>query len=67
MGLLALTLALTLVAGWHREVVSRYPISDLPFVDMERLEEQVRQGNVGRTEALYYRKDHAGADTSEIR
>ena len=48
-------------------MVSRYPVADLPFVDMNRLKQQIDQGNVGRNEALYYRKDYAGADTTEIR
>jgi hypothetical protein len=65
--LLGLTLLLVLLTGWHREMVSRYPVADLPFVDIKRLEQQIDQGNVGRTEALYYRKDYAGADTTEIR
>ncbi len=65
--LLGLTLLLVLLTGWHREMVSRFPVADLPFVDMKRLEKQIKQGNVGRTEALYYRKDYAGADTPEIR
>ena len=65
--LLGLTLLLTVLAGWQREMVSRYPVSDLPFVDMERIHQQVEQGNIGRTEALYYRKGYAGADTTEIR
>ena len=65
--LLMVTAVLVLLAGWHREMVSRYPISDLPFVDKHRLSEQVRSGNVGKTEAIYYRKIHAGADTTEIR
>lgn len=65
--LLGLTLLLAVLAGWHREMVSRYPIADLPFVDRERIERQIEKGNVGRTEALFYRKDHAGADTAEIR
>ena len=45
--LLGLTLFLVLAAGWHREMASRYPIADLPFVDKGRLEEQVERGNVG--------------------
>jgi hypothetical protein len=65
--LLGLTLLLVLLTGWHREMVSRYPVADLPFVDIKRLEQQIDQGNVGRTEALYYRKDYAGSDTTEIR
>ncbi len=65
--LLGLTLLIVLLSGWHREMVSRYPVADLPFVDMKRLEKQIEQGNVGRTEALYYRKDYAGADTTEVR
>ena len=65
--LLGLTLLLVLLTGWHREMVSRYPVADLPFVDMKRLKQQIEQGNVGRTEAIYYRKDYAGADTTEIR
>ncbi len=48
-------------------MVSRHPVADLPFVDMNRLKQQIDQGNVGRSEALYYRKDYAGADTTEIR
>jgi hypothetical protein len=65
--LLGLTLVLVLLSGWHREMVSRYPLADLPFVDMKRWQKQVEEGNVGRTEALFYRKDYAGADTAEIR
>jgi hypothetical protein len=64
---LGLTLLLMVLTGWHREMVSRYPIADLPFVDMKRLKQQIEKGNVGRTESLYYRKDYAGADTTEIR
>ena len=64
---LGLTLLLVILTGWHREMVSRYPVADLPFVDMTRLKQQIEQGNVGRTEAVYYRKDYAGADTTEIR
>jgi hypothetical protein len=64
---LGLTLLLVILTGWHREMVSRYPVADLPFVDMTRLKQQIEQGNVGRTEAIYYRKDYAGADTTEIR
>jgi hypothetical protein len=48
-------------------MISRHPVADLPFVDMKRLEQKIDQGNVGRTEAIYYRKDYAGADTTEIR
>jgi len=65
--LLGLTLVLVILAGWHREMVSRYPVADMPYVDMDRLKMQIDEGNVGRTEALYYRKDYAGADTTEIR
>lgn len=65
--LLGLTLLLVFLTGWHREMISRHPVADLPFVDMKRLKQQIEQGNVGRTEALYYRKDYAGADTTEIR
>ncbi|MDF1525606.1 MAG: hypothetical protein RRA15_01305 [bacterium] len=65
--LLGLTLLLVLLTGWHREITSRYPIADLPFVDMKLLKQQIQHGNVGRTEAIYYRKDYAGADTTEIR
>lgn len=65
--LLGLTLLLVLLTGWHREMISRHPVADLPFVDMKRLKQQIEQGNVGHTEALYYRKDYAGADTTEIR
>ena len=64
---LGLTLLLVILTGWHREMVSRYPVADLPFVDLTRLKQQIEQGNVGRTEAIYYRKDYAGADTTEIR
>jgi hypothetical protein len=65
--LLGLTLLLVFLTGWHREITSRYPIADLPFVDMKLLMQQIEEGNVGRTEAIYYRKDYAGADTTEIR
>jgi hypothetical protein len=65
--LLMVTVVLVLLAGWHREMASRYPVSDLPFIDQHRLSEQVRSGNVGKTEAIYYRKKYAGADTTEIR
>lgn len=65
--ILVMTLILVMLAGWHREIVIRYPVADLPYVDMGRLKEQIDGGNVGRTEALYYRKDYAGADTTEIR
>ena len=61
------TVFLVLLSGWHREVVSRHPVSDLPFVDEKRLTDQIESGNVGKTEAIYYRKIHAGADTTEIR
>ena len=53
---LGLTLLLVILTGWHREMASRYPVSDLPFVDMTRLKQQIERGNVGRTEAIYYRK-----------
>ena len=65
--LLGLTLVLVILAGWHREMVSRYPVADMPYVDMDRLKMQIDEGNVGRTEALYYRKNYARADTTEIR
>jgi len=65
--LLVLTLVLVLLTGWHREMISRHPVADLPYVDMKRLKQQIEQGNVGRSEALYYWKDYAGADTTEIR
>lgn len=65
--LLVLTLLFVFLTGWHREITSRYPIADLPFVNMKLLKQQIEQGNVGRTEAIYYRKDYAGADTTEIR
>jgi hypothetical protein len=65
--LLGVTLLLVILTGWQREIASRYPIADLPFVKIDRLKQQTEQGNVGRTEAIYYRKDYAGADTTEIR
>jgi hypothetical protein len=65
--LLGITLVLVLMMGWHREMAVRYPVADLPYVNMKSLQQQVEQGNVGRNEALYYRKDYAGADTTEIR
>jgi len=65
--LLGITLVLVLMTGWHREIVSRHPLADLPFIDLKRLEQQIEQGNVGRNEALYYRKVYAGADTTEVR
>ena len=65
--LLMVTVVLVLLAGWHQEMVSRHPVSDLPFVDKRRLSEQIRSGNVGKTEAIYYRKKYAGTDTTEIR
>ena len=65
--LLGLMLLFVFLTGWHREITSRYPIADLPFVDMKLLMQQIEEGNVGRTEAIYYRKDYAGADTTEIR
>jgi len=65
--LLGITLFLVLVMGWHREMAVRHPVADLPYVNMKSLQQQVEQGNVGRNEALYYRKDYAGADTTEIR
>ena len=65
--ILAITFVLVLLSGLHREMAARYPVADLPFVDLKRLERQIEEGNVGRTEALYYRKDYAGADTTEIR
>ncbi|MDF1534919.1 MAG: hypothetical protein P1S46_00265 [bacterium] len=65
--LLIITVLMALAVGWHREIASRYPISDLPFVDLQRLSNQIESGNVGKTGALYYRKSDAGADTTEIR
>lgn len=65
--LIGLTLVLIILTGWHREMVSRYPVADMPYVDMDRIKIQVEEGNVGRTEALFYRKNYAGADTTEIR
>ena len=65
--LFGLTFLLVILAGWHREIVSRYPVADLPFVDTDRLKEQVQRGNISKTEALYYRMDYAGADSTEIR
>ena len=65
--LMTLTVVLILLSGWRREMAARYPVSDLPWVDMVRLGEQVRSGNVGKDEAIFYRKVHAGADTTEIR
>jgi hypothetical protein len=65
--LLGLTFILVLLAGWHKEMTSRFPVADMPFVDMDRLDEQIDKGNVSRREAIYYRKDYAGADTTEIR
>lgn len=62
-----LTFVLIVLAGWHREVVSRHPLSDLPFVDQKRLADNIKSGNVGKTEAVFYRKKNAGADTTEIR
>jgi len=65
--LIGLTLVLIILTGWHREMVSRYPVADMPYVDMDRIKIQIEEGNVGRTEALFYRKNYAGADTTEIR
>lgn len=65
--LLTLVLALALVSGWQREFARRYPLSNLPYVDMKKIEEQVRSKNLTRTEALFYRKVYAGSDTSQNR
>ena len=65
--LIGLTLVLIILTGWHREMVSRYPLADMPYVDMDRIKTQIEEGNIGRTEALFYRKNYAGADTTEIR
>ena len=59
--------AMTLLAGWHLEIAYRYPVSDLPMVDHAVIEKQIREKNLSRKEAVYYRKTHAGADTTEIR
>ncbi len=65
--LLAITVFMVLAAGWHREIASRYPVSDLPYIDRQRLSRQLESGNVGKKGALFYRKIYAGADTTEIR
>jgi hypothetical protein len=65
--LVILVASIALLVGWHQEITSRYPISDLPMVDLINVENQVRGNNLSRKEAVYYRKTHAGADTTEIR
>jgi hypothetical protein len=65
--LLAITVLMALTVGWHREIVSRYPVSDLPYINLHRLSRQLESGNVGKKGALFYRKIYAGADTTEIR
>jgi hypothetical protein len=65
--LLVITVLMALAAGWHREIVSRYPVSDLPYIDRQRISRQLESGNVGKKGALFYRKIYAGADTTEIR
>ena len=62
-----MVILLVLAVGWHQEISARYPLADLPRVDPAVMEEQVRSGNVSRTEARYYRMMHAGSDTAEIR
>jgi hypothetical protein len=58
---------MALLVGWHLEITSRFPVSDLPMVDLVDVENQVRGKNLSRKEAVYYRKNHAGADSTEIR
>lgn len=65
--LVTLVASMALLVGWHMEITSRYPISDLPMVDLIDVENQVREKNLSRKEAVYYRKTHAGADSTEIR
>lgn len=65
--LVALAASLTMVVGWHQEITSRYPVSDLPMVDLAAIEEQVQGKNLSRKEAVYYRKIHARSDSTEIR
>ncbi|UCF32020.1 MAG: hypothetical protein JSV26_06390 [bacterium] len=65
--LLVLVTLLLLTVGWHREISARYPLSDLPSVNLVVVREQVGRGNLSRSEARYYRMMHAGSDTAEIR
>ena len=65
--LAALAASLTLVVGWHLELTSRYPVSDLPMVNLADIEKQVQGKNLSRKEAVYYRKIYAGSDSTEIR
>ncbi len=58
---------LAILTGWQGEIASRYPIYDFPRVDRNRIEQQVRSGNVSQHDAIYYRKKYAESDTSEIR
>lgn len=63
----ALMAVLLLAVGWHQEIANRYPVSDLPMVKSRIIEDQVKKGNLSRTEARFYRMMHAGSDTAEIR
>ncbi len=65
--LVTLVASMALLVGWHMEITSRYPVSDLPLVDLIDVENQVQEKNLSRKEAVYYRKTHAGADSTEIR
>ncbi len=65
--LVTLVASMALLVGWHMEITSRYPVSDLPMVDLIDVENQVQEKNLSRKEAVYYRKTHAGADSTEIR
>jgi hypothetical protein len=65
--LVTLVASMALLVGWHVEITSRFPVSDLPMVDLVDVENQVRGKNLSRKEAVYYRKNHAGADSTEIR
>jgi len=65
--LVALAASMALMVGWHLEITSRHPVSDLPMLDLAIIESQVRTKNLSRKEAIYYRKTHARSDSTEIR
>ncbi len=65
--LIIIAAMLALLTGWQREMTSRYPVYNLPWVDQSRIEKQVRSGNISRHDAIYYRKKYAESDTTEIR
>ena len=65
--IVAIALLIVLISGWHLEITSRYPLSDLPTVDTKVIEKQIDEKNLSRSEALFYRKIYAGSDTSKTR